>query len=287
MRNLINFYNFKKNIKLILHNEKILKNKVILLLIYFKLLSRYFIFERLLKIKLKEENVFGYNLRLFDYSNFIYLFEEVFILKEYEFEPSKNSPLIIDCGSNIGISILFFKKFYPNSRIICFEPDEKTFQILKLNIIKNKLSGIFLNKAAIYDKNGKVEFYSDANLEGSLGMAITSHFIEQWGGKVNKNIVDSVKLSDYINEPIDLLKIDIEGAEERVIKELIKNKKLNFIKEMIVEYHYNKDHPKNRLGIILRLLEKNEFKFIINSPLQPPYFIYQNKPYYLLIYAYK
>ena len=66
-----------------------------------------------------------------------FLFSMIEIFKEniYFFEANNEKPLIIDCGSYIGTSILFFKIHYPDSRIISFEPDEENFKILSDNIL--------------------------------------------------------------------------------------------------------------------------------------------------------
>lgn len=54
---------------------------------------------------------------------FRFLFNELFADACYSFRAQTDSPLIFDCGSNIGLSILFFKKLYPKARVIGFEPD--------------------------------------------------------------------------------------------------------------------------------------------------------------------
>ena len=43
-------------------------------------------------------------------------------------------PLIIDCGANIGISVLEWKSRWPMARVICFEPDPDAFRLLEMNI---------------------------------------------------------------------------------------------------------------------------------------------------------
>src|ERR1700693_4874079 len=65
----------------------------------------------------------------FSYSGFVCLFEEIFIRQDYIFVSRRPDPLIIDCGSNIGMSILYFKRRYPKARIIGFEPDPATFDM--------------------------------------------------------------------------------------------------------------------------------------------------------------
>ena len=72
----------------------------------------------------------GKPVRLFDYDVLINpgptpadLYEDIFINRVYEFEASRPDPRIIDCGSNIGMSVLYFKHVYPEARIVGFEPD--------------------------------------------------------------------------------------------------------------------------------------------------------------------
>ena len=70
---------------------------------------------------------------------FRFLFNELFADACYSFRAQTDSPLIFDCGSNIGLSILFFKKLYPKARVIGFEPDPLTFQTLRENSERNSL----------------------------------------------------------------------------------------------------------------------------------------------------
>ena len=47
---------------------------------------------------------------------------------------SNQTPLIIDCGGNIGLSALWFASQYPKAQIFVVEPDHGNFEILKLNV---------------------------------------------------------------------------------------------------------------------------------------------------------
>ncbi len=59
---------------------------------------------------------------------------EIFVEEVYRFQSDTNTPLIIDCGSNIGLSIIYFKRLFPEAKIIGFEPDNEIFKILENNI---------------------------------------------------------------------------------------------------------------------------------------------------------
>src|SRR6516164_4426665 len=64
----------------------------------------------------------GYRVKITDGLNFYIQYKDEFIQQIYHFESSSTNPLIIDGGSNIGMSILYFKRLYPNARIVGFEP---------------------------------------------------------------------------------------------------------------------------------------------------------------------
>ena len=70
------------------------------------------------------------------------------------FEPRQSEPLIIDCGANIGVSVLEWKTRWPMSRIICFEPDPDAFRLLSLNMERNDIPGVQCIHAAVADFDG-------------------------------------------------------------------------------------------------------------------------------------
>jgi FkbM family methyltransferase len=183
---------------------------------------------------LKSAKVLGFEVKTFTYPQLINLFEEIFIYQVYQFKTSMQSPLIIDCGSNIGISILYFKKLYPDCRILAFEPDHETFVLLDKNIKLNNLVGVTLYNFALSDFNGDALLYKNHQDQGSLNSTLIK--------SESKPFYESVtarKLSDFIKEEIDLIKIDVEGGETNIIDDLISNSKIKLVKEIILEFHPN------------------------------------------------
>ena len=63
-------------------------------------------------------------------------------------------PHIVDCGSNIGMAVLFFKALYPRASITAFEPENATFQQLRVSVERNMLSEVTLINAAVGEKTG-------------------------------------------------------------------------------------------------------------------------------------
>lgn len=183
----------------------------------------------------------------------LHTYQDVFEKRIYWFTPESQNPLIIDCGSNIGLSILFFKKNYPNSKIIAFEPDTKNFDVLKQNIQVNKLQNIELKNSAIWIKNGFISFKNCGSE--------TSHIVEEQN---SNDFVKSTRLADCLlqYDVIDFLKIDIEGAELAVLKDC--SNQLSKIKNLFIEYHGKVDET-NKLNEILMIITAAGFSIYIKT----------------------
>lgn len=227
------------------------------------------------------EKIMGFNVSYLSFLRLDYLFKEIFIGLDYYFCSDSDEPFILDCGSNIGMSLLFFKKFYPESEIIGFEPGEKAYEKLQENVETNNLKDVTLVNAALSDKEGEITFYVDPDDAGSL---IMSTIKERLSAKESQK-VKAIVLSKYITKQVDFLKIDIEGAELAVIEELSKSKKISHIKQMTIEYHHHIQRNVDEMSIILSILEKNGFGYQISADQSFP--IRYNKLQDIMIYAYK
>jgi len=151
------------------------------------------------------------------------------IKKSNDFNSSNSSPVILDCGANIGISVLNYKRRYPNSKIIAFEPDPNIIPTLKNNLKNNGAEDVKLVEAAVWISKGKSNFFC----EGADG----SKLIQEKNKDDSKIEVNTIDLDEYISGPIDLVKMDIEGAEFEVIPHI--RSKLHFIKNILIECHIN------------------------------------------------
>ena len=191
-----------------------------------------------------------------------FLIKEIFEDKCYFFKTDNACPFIIDCGAHIGLSVLYFKHIYPSSKIVAFEPDKQSFELLKKNIEFNNLQNVTLYNAAIADFEGEAIIYGDFNQNSeSVGNTI----IKDWGDRngFTTSIVSVLRLSEIIgNESVDYLKIDTEGTELFVLKDI--EDYLNQVKNIYVEFHQYNDN-KNDLFEIERLLKENHFEIELNS----------------------
>lgn len=116
-------------------------------------------------------------------SEFSEMYEEIFINHAYYFEADHAEPNIIDCGANIGLATLYFKKLYPRSKMICFEPNPIPFEILQKNIKLNHLTDVTPYNIAISDKDGFADFYAerDQGYYDSLGASL----VNEWANRYN------------------------------------------------------------------------------------------------------
>ena len=190
-----------------------------------------------------------------DYTDPLALYHEIndiFNNRIYHFESKTRQPNIIDAGGYIGLATLYFKSIYPDAKITVFEPDPSIFSVLEKNMQQNNLKDLSLVKSGLGKKNDTCFFYQDQSDGGSI-------YQNTEAKKIKVNITT---LSKYITKPIDLLKMNIEGAEGDVFEEI--KDKLPLIKEIIFEYHAFSDLPQN-LGNILNLLDKNGFRYAITD----------------------
>ena len=220
----------------------------------------------------------GLTIYCHDLLSFYFAAKDIFLHRIYNLETSKSSPVIIDGGGHIGLFTLFAKQKYPNSRITVFEPDDESWQLLNRNIQANGFKNVKVVKSGLYKHDGEISFASDHS-DGS------SIFTK---GKPTSTI-KVVRLSEYIETEIDLLKLNIEGAETDVIAEI--EQKLPLIREIVIEYHGFPEVGQN-LHNILSILDRAGFRYAIhdfdeetNPATKPPFRIEKGSRFFLLIYA--
>ncbi len=198
----------------------------------------------------------NYKIDIIDAKSFLAQYDEIFVNHSYQFKTKSQNPIIIDCGSNIGLSVLYYKKAYPNAIVHSFEPDQKVFMTLFNNINKNNLQKVYLNNCAVWVKNGTIDFFH----ENSDGGHLVNDDISE--GNISK--VECISLSDYISkfDLIDFLKIDIEGAEYEIMMD--SSMYINKVKYLFLEFH-SKGNDEWKLIEILEILSKNRFSFKIET----------------------
>lgn len=195
----------------------------------------------------------GVEINIPDSASLIFLNKEIFGSEIYKFDSLSEEPVIIDCGANIGISVIYFLMRFPNARIVAFEPDPKIFNYLKNNLESFGFDNVSIINKGLWAENCSISFFS----EGADGGRVVDH--NETKNSIN---VEMTTLSQHLDmyDEVDFLKIDIEGAEYVVLQEC--GDRLSKVKNMFIEYHSFSDR-KQTLGEILSIVENNGFRYYI------------------------
>lgn len=177
----------------------------------------------------------GFTVAAYSYVTITELYTDIFIKQVYRFHTSAAQPFIVDCGANIGMSVLYFKRLYPNSEVWAYEANPEAYEVLQRNVAANKLKGVRLFNYVLSDVDGEIDFYippTTAGLNGSLNPAIA---------KGTKHRLQGYRLSGLLpaGRKVDYVKVDIEGAEFMVLADLSESGRLNDIQQLVVELHAN------------------------------------------------
>jgi FkbM family methyltransferase len=209
------------------------------------------------------ERVLDYSVRHFGLGALQFLFREIFVRNEYLFQASGDRPVVFDCGANVGVATLFFKWIYPHSEVHAFEPDPVTFAALKENVLRNKLTNVCLYNVALAATPGRLDLFVPAGSAGSPLMSTLPGRIE---GNVRRVAVEADALSRHIaDRRIDFLKLDVEGVEETVLREVARAGKLGMIKELAIEYHHNIERSVGSIGSCLQLLQDHGYQYQLDA----------------------
>lgn len=201
----------------------------------------------------------GKQIELTDPHWYVFCYNEIFKDEIYKFKTDSAAPFIIDCGANIGLSVIYFKFLYPNARIVAFEPDEEIFKVLEHNLETYQLENITVYPEAVWNCETELSFQPDGSVGGRL-----------WDGGDAARRVKTARLKNFMNEKIDFLKIDIEGAEYEVLKDC--EDCLANVDYLFVEHHGMQDGEKT-LTEILKILRNAGFRYHLKeaSPIQHPF----------------
>lgn len=204
----------------------------------------------------RELRLRGHSIRISDPFWVVNDFEEIFWREIYHFPTSAKTPLILDCGANVGLSVIYFKLLYPQSRVIAFEPDEQIYALLHRNVAEFALENVELVNKAVWKEDATLEFAADGGVGGRV---VTGH--------PSSVKVPAIRLRPFLEHPVDLLKLDIEGAETVVLedcRDLLKN-----VSKLFIEFHGDSHSPQN-LQRVLTILNEAGFRYYIKEAVDEP-----------------
>jgi FkbM family methyltransferase len=143
----------------------------------------------------------------------------------------KKGMVVVDLGASFGYYTLLASRIVNlEGRVFSFEPDPISYSILSRNVQMNKCINVITVNKAIHNQGGKAKFYICKYHDRSG--------LYKGYNSVREIIVDTITLDQYFEDKdykIDLIKMDIEGAEmsalEGMTQILINNRNLKIITE--------------------------------------------------------
>jgi FkbM family methyltransferase len=232
--------------------------RMALLRTYLRLKLRRLLREKVLRRPIRSERILGAEVALRDHAAFTRMVREIFLRQIYHFDAARPDPRILDCGGNIGLATIFLKRVHPRARVTVFEPDPANFSLLRRNLDAARLDGVEAVQAALAGAAGELDFARETGDAEGVNAALAAPSAAGAGDLLK---VRALTLSSFVDGEIDFLKMDIEGAEEEVLRELAAAGRLRHVARMAVEYHHHREPGRDRLAGFLALLEENGFGY--------------------------
>ena len=158
------------------------------------------------------------------------------------FRLTKNS-IVIDCGANVGHITSYLS--LTGATIYAFEPDPIAFKILNEKF-GNKKNITCINKG-VWDKNTTLKIYRHQEMLKETDFTVSSSIVAEKKNVSDQSaieieVIDILEFIQKFNKKIDLIKMDIEGAEIVILNKIISTDSQTLFKTMYVETHETKIH---------------------------------------------
>ena len=205
----------------------------------------------------------NWDLHYVDATSLLSCFETIVVKRWNDFSCSNAAPTILDCGANIGIASIHYKRLFPNAKITAFEPDPRACQRLRRNLISNGAEDVEVIEAAVWTERGETMFFSEGadgnRLIGSDEDVSELLSLTAAGCKCR---VRTVRLADYVQKKVDFVKLDIEGTESSVISDCAPY--LGNVANIVIEFHLTNSMP-NALATVVSALADSGFSVSVGS----------------------
>lgn len=197
-----------------------------------------------------------YDLRYTDLLSVCPQWEDLFVHQTLRFVARRPAPRILDCGANLGLATLYFKRLYPQARITAYEADPALYAVLAENLQRNGAPDVHAVHSAVWTHNGTINFRCEGADSGAID-AVAGNL----GGAVHT--VPSVRLRDMVaEESIDLLKLDIEGAELDVLSDC--RDALHSVDAVLLDLH-EFDPGRRTTADVLDILARAGFTYSLDA----------------------
>lgn len=194
--------------------------------------------------------------------------KDILYNREYELYPAFELPnpreVVVDAGANAGLYAVIASIF--SKKVIALEPDLESFNALSENLTANNIENVVAIRAALWSDDGDVEFHKRRSSQlGSIKMHSDSRNTELVEAVSLRTLLDKFE-GKLLSPGIDLLKLDIEGAEFDVIKSC-NARTLQAISRIVAEIHTEHGDYRD----LAAKLSRNGFSYsILDRPARKP-----------------
>jgi FkbM family methyltransferase len=140
----------------------------------------------------------------------LYIYKEIFVDRCYDLTFDQSAPVIIDIGANSGLFALRIKQLYPSARISCYEPFPPNFVQLQNTIAINRLGAVTPLQKAVGARPGLGKLFIHKRNMGGHSFYVSETLNTDY---VDVEVVDLPSILGELEQGVDLLKVDCEGAE--------------------------------------------------------------------------
>ncbi len=160
-------------------------------------------------------------------------FRDVLLEEQYDFALDRAPRTIIDAGANIGLSSIWFSVRYPDAKIVAVEAERSNYELMVRNVAK--FSNVIPLHAALWSHRGLLAVHDP-------GMGAWAFQTSELGeGTGSGTTVESLSVRDIMDDHgidrVDLLKVDIEGAEQEVFSDPASSAWIGSVDSIAIELH--------------------------------------------------
>ena len=174
----------------------------------------------------------------------------VLVLREYhellEFLPRDEDLVVVDAGANVGAFALFLKAEFPTARVVSVEASPVTYGLLADNVRRSGWTDWSAYHCALWDHDGTIAFAHDS-LASANSSVVGEGDSAKTGSPVPARRLDGLIDEVFPARRISLLKLDIEGAEERVLQSVAS---LSMVDSVVIEVHAHLVSEENVLKLL-------------------------------------
>jgi FkbM family methyltransferase len=187
----------------------------------------------------------------YDFSRFV---QRERLLEEYRaLVALGETPLIVDCGANIGLSTIWFANLFPCAKIVAVEPAADNVELMRKNL-------------AAYENT---EIIAGGVWDEPVDLSILDRNVNPWAYQVGPCSATSDSIKSYTisaiasGRPILIIKIDIEGSEDALFRS--NTDWLTKTRLLIIELHDEKLPGKKTSRNFFQRIAKEDFEFVVNG----------------------